>query len=377
MRGWHAPDDVRLRLGRRAGDLERPDGRARRTSASRNNVGFTLQEQALWSRVFVTGGLRVEHNDSFGTAVVPRGSIAFVGASLVRLPRRHEDQGVGRPAASRSRRWSSRSARPRSSSATLTSTRNARGLSTPASSSGLHGRSRARRADLVRQPLPRHHLDPDDQLRPSSSQYFNIGSDAGARRRAERRARASAGVLVRGGYTFLASKIIDSTSSFSDVFAAGTVALPPSAKLGVPGPGLDHDRLTADVTGVFVGRRVDSDFSALEPPIAVERRLCDLGRPGRLPHRWAPLDHRRHRQPLRRRLHGSARLPGARPSVPHRREGALLAGVEAPRTAHAVGHRRHVRLRTRRPCCVASRSTCPTAGSSASSDPTAPARRRC
>ena len=48
------------------------------TNASRNNVGWTIQEQALWARVFVTGGLRIEHNDSFGTAVVPRGSIAYI-----------------------------------------------------------------------------------------------------------------------------------------------------------------------------------------------------------------------------------------------------------------------------------------------------------
>jgi len=47
------------------------------TRASRNNVGVTFQHQALWSRVFATAGVRVEHNDSFGTAVVPRGTATF------------------------------------------------------------------------------------------------------------------------------------------------------------------------------------------------------------------------------------------------------------------------------------------------------------
>jgi outer membrane cobalamin receptor len=45
--------------------------------ASRDNVGVTLQHQALWSRVFVTAGVRFEHNDSFGNEAVPRVSAAW------------------------------------------------------------------------------------------------------------------------------------------------------------------------------------------------------------------------------------------------------------------------------------------------------------
>src|SRR5262249_4116747 len=40
--------------------------------ATRDNVGLTLQHQALWSRVFVTAGVRFEHNASVGNATVPR-----------------------------------------------------------------------------------------------------------------------------------------------------------------------------------------------------------------------------------------------------------------------------------------------------------------
>jgi vitamin B12 transporter len=45
--------------------------------ASRDNVGVTLQHQALWSRAFVTAGVRFEHNASFGNATVPRIAAAF------------------------------------------------------------------------------------------------------------------------------------------------------------------------------------------------------------------------------------------------------------------------------------------------------------
>ncbi len=46
--------------------------------ARRDNVGWTLQHQALWPRLFATVSVRVEHNDSFGTATVPRVAAAFV-----------------------------------------------------------------------------------------------------------------------------------------------------------------------------------------------------------------------------------------------------------------------------------------------------------
>lgn len=65
---------------------------------ARNNVGAAVQEQALWSRVFVTAGGRIEHNDSFGTAAVPRGSVVFVahdGSGSIGDTRFHVSGGLG------------------------------------------------------------------------------------------------------------------------------------------------------------------------------------------------------------------------------------------------------------------------------------------
>ena len=47
------------------------------TAASRDNVGVSLQHQALWPRAYVTAGVRFEHNESFGGAVVPRIAAAY------------------------------------------------------------------------------------------------------------------------------------------------------------------------------------------------------------------------------------------------------------------------------------------------------------
>jgi outer membrane cobalamin receptor len=72
---------------------------------------------------------------------------------------------------------------------------------------------------------------------------------------------------VRTAYTLLDSRIIDSTSSFSEVFAPGQWLFRRPRHSGYLGAGWTLSRLSADVTGVFVGRRVDSDFSSLEPPL--------------------------------------------------------------------------------------------------------------
>ena len=81
------------------------------TPASRNNVGWTIQHQALWSRVFVTGGRadraqrQLRHRG--GAARLDRCTSRTGGR---RTARRHAAQGVAPDAGSRSRRSSSRSA---------------------------------------------------------------------------------------------------------------------------------------------------------------------------------------------------------------------------------------------------------------------------
>src|SRR5204863_5045156 len=48
------------------------------TVNARDNFGVSAQQQMLWPRVFVTLGGRVERNDSFGTAFVPRATVVYV-----------------------------------------------------------------------------------------------------------------------------------------------------------------------------------------------------------------------------------------------------------------------------------------------------------
>ena len=234
------------------------------TNASRNNVGWTIQEQALWARVFVTGGLRIEHNDSFGTAVVPRGSIAYIahraqGAIGDTKLKASAGRGIKEPTL-----LQSFSVSPF-------------GLGNPEldperSSSvdvGIEQRFSSDRARIELTWFGNRYRDiistQTISFNPFTSQYFNIGLTRARGAELSGEFAPAAGVLVRGGYTLLDSKVIDSTSSFSTVFAPGQWLLRRPRHSGYAGVAFTKDRFTADIAGVFIGHRVDSDFSSLEP----------------------------------------------------------------------------------------------------------------
>ena len=236
------------------------------TTASRNNVGWTLQEQAMWSRVFVTGGLRVEHNDSFGTAVVPRGSVAYiahraqgpVGDTKVKAS---AGRGIKEPTLLQSFSLSpfglgNPELEPeRSTSVDV----------------GIEQRLWSDRARVELTWFGSRYRDiistQTISFNPFTSQYFNIGLTRARGAELSGELAPAPGVLVRGGYTLLDSEVIDSTSSFSPVFAEGQPLLRRPRHSGYAGLAWAKSRLSADVTGVFIGHRVDSDFSSLEPPM--------------------------------------------------------------------------------------------------------------
>jgi vitamin B12 transporter len=59
-------------------DYERQAGTISATSVDRNNnVVYAHQQYALTSRIFVTGGVRLEHSSTFGNKFTPRGAVTF------------------------------------------------------------------------------------------------------------------------------------------------------------------------------------------------------------------------------------------------------------------------------------------------------------
>jgi vitamin B12 transporter len=256
------------------------------TPASRDNVGVTLQHQALWPRVFATGGVRIEHNDSFGTAVVPRGTAAFfartggsrIGSTKVSVS---AARGIKEPTAAQSFSLSPFS------------------LGNP---DLLPERSRTVDVGLE-QRLARDRVKVeltwfDNRYRniistrtlsfsPFRAQYFNIGLTRARGAELSGDVALASGIRARAGYTFTDSEILESTSDFSEAFKVGNSAFRRPRNSGFVDLSWNHARGSVSLIGSLVGRRVDSDFSSLQPEILMNdaRNLWDLRGVARLTRR--------------------------------------------------------------------------------------------
>ncbi len=234
------------------------------TNPSRDNFGVAVQHQMLLGKLSTSVGGRIENNESFGVAAVPRASVVYA-------------------------------LRERSGSVGDTRIRAAAGLGikepTLIQSFSLSPfflgnpdlkpeRSRSFEVGIEqRMGSDRVKLDVtwfDNEFRNiiglrstggSNSQYVNVGltSASGAEFGAE--VAPTEALRLRGGYTFLTSEILESTSEFSPVFAVGNAAFRRPRHSGFVQGSWNWRRLAFDVTGTFIGSFVDSDFSSLEPPI--------------------------------------------------------------------------------------------------------------
>ncbi|MGE3958206.1 MAG: TonB-dependent receptor [Vicinamibacterales bacterium] len=268
---WHAASprggDHRLTLladwnGERARLDDRMSGDV--STASRDNLGVAAQHQWLWRRLSTTAGLRVERNDSFGTAVVPRGSAVLL-----------VHRGSGRLGDTRLRAAGGLGIKEPTVLQSFSTSPYFRG------NPNLQP-ERSRSLEVgVEQRLASDRLKVDATwfdnryrniigLRPSggfTSEYFNIGlTDARGLELGTELVPVDA-LRLRAGYTFVDSAIVESTSSFSPVFAVGQWAFRRPRHSGFVQGSWTWRRLTTDVSGTLTGRFVDSDFSSLEPPI--------------------------------------------------------------------------------------------------------------
>ena len=236
------------------------------TPASRDNVGVSLQHQAMWARVYATGGVRFEHNASFGNAVVPRIAAAYYlrqGAGSIGSTRVNVSTGLG---IKEPEVLESFSLNP--------SFLGNPDLQPERSRTFDAGVEQRLANDRVRLDLTwfanryRNIISTrTTSFDPFVSQYFNIGLTRARGLEASGDVALVNGIRARLGYTFMDSKILESTSEFSDVLKAGNRAFRRPRHSGYVQVAWNSARASADVTGSILGRRVDSDFSLLEPPI--------------------------------------------------------------------------------------------------------------
>lgn len=232
--------------------------------ASRDNVGAAVQHQLLWARLSTTAGVRIERNENFGTAVVPRGSAAFLlrrGTSRVGDTRFHAAAGLGIKEPTVLQTFST--------SPYFAGNPDLQPEKSRAVEAGLEQRLAGDRVKLDATWFDNRYRNIIG-LRSTggyNSEYFNIGLTRARGAEVSTEVAPHASVHLRAGYTFVDSAIVESTSSFSPVFAVGQWAFRRPRHSGFVQGSWAWQRITTDVSGTMIGRFVDSDFSSLEPAI--------------------------------------------------------------------------------------------------------------
>ncbi|HEY7498586.1 MAG TPA: TonB-dependent receptor [Vicinamibacterales bacterium] len=249
--------------GERATLRDRSAGTA--TNASRNNAGYSLQHQALWPRVFTTIGVRVEDNDSFGVSTVPRGSIAWIartGSGSLGDTKVKASAGLGIKEPTIVQSFSPP---PFAGNLDLEPERS-RTVEAGVEQRFLNDRAKVEVtwfANRFRNIISTRTVS----FNPFRSQYFNIGLTRARGAELAVDLAPSKDLRLSTGYTLLASEILESTAPTNPVFRPGQWLFRRPRHSGFTSVTYQRDRVLVDVSGIFVGRRVDSDFSSLVPAI--------------------------------------------------------------------------------------------------------------
>ncbi|HUR21540.1 MAG TPA: TonB-dependent receptor, partial [Vicinamibacterales bacterium] len=225
----------------------------------RDNYGATLQHQHVSRWFALTTGVRVERNDNFGTATVPRFSAAvFLGATKLKGNFGH---GIKEPSMRQSYSLSSFDL----------GNPNLRAERARTFDAGFEQRLFDDRVKIEAVWFDNRFENQINtrtiSFSPYQAQYFNVGLT---------RARGTeviidivpvTGLHLMGSHTFTDSEIVDASSEFSEVLSSGNWALRRPRHSGQVQALWERGRFSLDAAGTFVGQRNDSDFSALQPPI--------------------------------------------------------------------------------------------------------------
>jgi outer membrane receptor protein involved in Fe transport len=234
------------------------------TEAVRNNFGFFAQDQwALRDRLFAAAGVRLENNDSFGFFAAPRISLAFhvhqpSPGSAVGLTKIKGNFGLGIKEPTLVESYSQ--------SPFFRGNPDLKPEKSVSFDAGIEQHFGEGRSLLELTYFDNRFRDQvgfvTTDFTTFEGSFFNIGKT---------RARGVEGALLLylsprweagGAYTFLNSRVLESTS-FDPVFAPGQELFRRPRHSGYVDLRWKPGSWTFGATAILVGRRVDSDFSGL------------------------------------------------------------------------------------------------------------------
>ena len=232
----------------------------------RRNHSVYGEQVITWRRLSLVAGARFLHNESFGNRVVPRvaatllamrGGHALSGTRLrfayatgIKEPRFEESFGLGGFGILANPRL-----RPEEN----------RSFETGFEQGLLH--NRASLTATYFHNLFRDRIDFSFDPVTFASQYVNLNRSLAHGAETELHLRASQHLSLTGSYTFTSTQILQAPNASDPLLMPGRPLLrrpKHSGSLLLSYSGL---RWGGDLAGTFVGRRVDSDFFGLQPPV--------------------------------------------------------------------------------------------------------------
>jgi vitamin B12 transporter len=236
------------------------------TRALRDNFGYTFQDQTLWGRFSLGNGVRIDDNGSFGTVVVPRSSLAYLlrnGGGFLGATRLKFNFGLGVKEPSFLQSFANT---PYFVGNPNLAPERSRTLDFGVEQRFWQGRGKLE-LDAFDNVFRDQIAFETTNFQTFSGTYFNIGraSAKGAEVTVElvpvRSLRAS------GSYTYLDSEVTESGNPSDSALQAGRWLLRRPRHSGSVQVNWNWRRMNVSSTTVFVGRRVDSDFLGLQPPL--------------------------------------------------------------------------------------------------------------
>jgi len=233
--------------------------------AIRNNFGIYLQDQwMLRNRVFAVAGVRLEHNDSFGFFATPRLSLAIharqpAPGSVVGLTKIKANFGMGIKEPTLVESYSQ--------SPYFRGNPNLRPEKSVSFDIGVEQQLASGRGAIEVSYFNNQFRDQIGFVTTDYTTYegtfFNLGKSRARGVEAIIRQHLGWQLEIAGTYTFLDSRILESTTAFDPVFAEGEALFRRPGHSGYLDLSWSPRRWTLAATGIFVGSRADSDFSGL------------------------------------------------------------------------------------------------------------------
>jgi outer membrane cobalamin receptor len=250
-------DGERAALADRRADTE--------TRRSRNNVGGSVQEQLLWPRLFVTVGGRIEHNDAFGTAAVPRASAVYVV---------NPGSAIGETRLKASAGWGIKEPNLQESYSLSPYALGNASLDPERSRSVEAGLEQRAWRDRLKVSVTYFNNRFSDIINivttdPAtfSAEYRNVGTTDAHGIEVQADAAPVRFVRARAGYSLLQSKVVKTATPEDPVFGLGQPLFRRPKHSGFVGATVSSGRTTVDVEGIFVGEFLDSDFGLFDTPL--------------------------------------------------------------------------------------------------------------